>query len=69
MADKNRSPMKYMTWKEMTFVSPRAEVPTEYDDVCCGLILRQIGEEWGFCPICGKELLDWVFEYVDSKGE
>ncbi|GAI75225.1 unnamed protein product [marine sediment metagenome] len=40
------------------------EVPTENDDVCCGLILRQIGEEWGFCPFCGDDLPNWVLVYA-----
>jgi len=36
------------------------EAPTENDEVCCGLILRQIVFEWGFCPYCGDALPEWA---------
>ena len=39
------------------------EAPTENDDVCCGLILRQIVFEWGFCPYCGDALPEWACQW------
>jgi len=36
------------------------EAPTENDEVCCGLILRQIEYEWVNCPFCGEDLPDWA---------
>jgi len=38
----------------------RFAAPTENDDVCCGLILRQIEYEWVNCPFCGEDLPDWA---------
>jgi 3-deoxy-D-manno-octulosonate 8-phosphate phosphatase KdsC-like HAD superfamily phosphatase len=46
------------------------EEPTENDDVCCGLILRQIEYEWNSCPFCGEDLPDWAIfsNVVVAKG-
>ena len=29
-------------------------------EVCCGLLLSQIGYEWAYCPFCGDALERWV---------
>lgn len=29
-------------------------------EVCCGLLLSQIGYEWAYCPFCGDALQHWV---------
>lgn len=29
-------------------------------EVCCGLLLSQIGYEWAYCPFCGAPFDRWV---------
>jgi hypothetical protein len=56
----------------MTYTMPNPEVSlkTEDDEVCCGLILRQIDYEWTCCPFCGDDLPDWAMysDVVLAKG-
>jgi len=46
------------------------EAPKEDDEVCCGMLLFQVGFEWICCPYCGEDLPDWaVFsDVVMAKG-
>jgi len=40
---------------------------TENDDVCCGLILRQIEFEWTHCHFCGSELPEWAQGWSEAS--
>jgi len=41
------------------------DTPTENDEVCCGLILRQIVFNWVFCPFCGEALPAWACGWTE----
>lgn len=49
-------------------VRMKAVDQTDLDpEVCCGLILSQIGMDWQCCPFCGRGFDDWVI--ANRAGE
>ena len=36
-------------------------------EVCCGLLLSQIGMDWWYCPFCGDQFEHWVIAKVQGE--